>query len=467
MRRLRTNEDGIAMITAIMVSFIVLALGIVSVQVAVHNSESSAYDRRRVQAIAAAEAGVDYYFSYLASTAVPSMQCSINGTLTNSPAGTFAVKATFYDSAGAALPSVGASQCPLSVTPAAVLVSSVGRGAVNTSPARTMQTYANLSPGTTAPFNNAGAIFGQNAVSFQANTNMGGSQFSDADVYSNGDISLSANSVLYGSVYGQGAVTLKANSEVKQNVWANGTVSLEGNARIRGSATSSTSSISLGGQSHVYGNARAGTSIGGGVVDGTKTPNSPSSPPPSRAYPTFTYNASDWLAAGYTVRDYTSCSQAVSDITTWWGSTSGSNVVRVTGGCAMTFNSSVVVRGNLGIVTDGSVTLDNNNRFSTAPGTGPWNLQFFAGLSGITPCSFTTNPNSGTNSGLNTLIYTNPACTVDLNSNSAIAEGQVIAGVVNIKKSVSFQYKQVSVPGVSGGGLRQDVRYKREVVTSP
>lgn len=454
-----------AMITAIGVSFIVLALGIVSVQLAVHNSESSAYDRRRVQAIAAAEAGVDYYFSHLASTAVPSLQCALSGTLRGS-SGTFSVKATFYDSGGAALPTLAGSQCPLAVTPAAVMVRSVGRGAANTSPARTMEAYAGLSPGTTAPFNNAGAIFGQTSVSFQANTNMGGSQYSDADVYTNGDLSLSANSVLYGSVYAQGAITLKANSEVKRDVWANGAIIMEGNSRIRGSATSSTSSITLGGQSRIYGNARAGTSISGGVVNGTKTPNSPSPPPPTRPYPAFTYNQSDWVAAGYAVRSYTDCSQAVSDIGTWWGSTSGSYVVRVTGGCAMTFNSSITVRGNLAIVTDGSVSLANNVRFSAASGTGPWNLHLFAGLSGITPCSFTTNPNSGTNSGLNTLIYTNPACTVDFNSNSAIAEGQVISGTVNIKHSLSFQYKQVAVPGVSGGGLKQDVLYKREIMTS-
>ncbi len=454
------------MITAIGVSFIVLTLSIVSVQLAVHNSESSGYDRRRVQAIAAAEAGIDYYFSHLASTATSSLQCSLSGSLSDAPSSTFTVTATFYNAAGVALPSYGTSQCPLATTPAAVQVSSVGRGAVNAAPARTMQAYAGLSPGTTAPFNNTGAIFGQSSVSFQANTNLGGSQYSDADVYTNGSLSLSANSVMYGSVFAQGSITLKANSEVKQNVWANGAVTLEGNSRIRGSATSSTSSIGLGGQSRIYGNARAATSITGGVVNGTKTPNSPSSPPPTRPYPTFVYNQSDWTTAGYTIRNYSNCAQAVSDINTWWGTAGGSYVVRVTGGCAMTFTSSVVVKGNLAIVTDGSLSLSNNVRFSPASGTGPWNLQFFAGLSGITPCSVTTNPNSGTNSGLNTLIYTHSACTVDMNSNSAISEGQIIAGVVNIKHSVSFQYKQVSVPGVSGGGLKQGVRYKREVVTS-
>ncbi len=467
MQRVERREDGIAMITAILVSFVVLALSVASVQLAMHNSDASGFDRRRGQAIAAAEAGIDYYFSHLSSTTLPSVQCSLSGTLTSSPAGTFAVTTIFYDSAGAPLPSSSGSQCPMATTPASVMVSSVGRGAAGSWPARTMQAYANLSPGVTAPFNNTGAIFGHNSVSFTANANVGGNQYSDADVYSNGDITLWANSTLYGNLYSQGTVTLQANSVAQKDVWANGSLTLQGNARVLGNATSSTSSITLSAQSRVYLNARAGTTNSGGTVGGSRIANSPSSAPPTKPYPTFTYNQADWVAAGYNVRNYTNCAQAVADIGNWWGSGSGDNVVRVTGGCAMTFGSSVTVRGNLGIVTDGSVAISNNVRFSPASGTGPWNLQFFAGLSGITPCSFSVSPNGGTNANLNTLIYTHQACTVDIRSNSAISQGQLIGGTVDVKHSISFRYKQVPVPGTSGGGMNGDVRYKREVVTSP
>ncbi|HSH58935.1 MAG TPA: hypothetical protein VK988_04695 [Acidimicrobiales bacterium] len=456
------------MITAIMVAFVVTVLGAASVQIAVHNSEASGHDRRRTQAVAAAEAGIDYYLSHLSSNVTSSVQCTLSGTLTASPAGTFSVKTVFYDSAGSPLPSTSGSQCPLAANPSAVMVSSVGRASAGSKPARTMQAYATLSPAATAPFNNAGSIFADKNLSISATATLGGSQYSDADVYTNGNFSLASRSVLYGNVYAQGTATLEANSEVKRDVWANGSVTMSGSARIRGNATSSTSSITLGGQSRIYGSARAGTTISGGTIDGTKTQNSPSSPPPVRSYPTFVYSASDWINAGYTVRDYTNCSTAVTDIRNWWGSSSGSNVVRVTGGCNMTFpvNSSTTVRGNLAIVTDGSVTWDNNSRFAPASGTGPWNLHFFAGLSGVAPCGLTANNNSGTNAGLKTLIYTHQACTVDINSNSAIAEGQIISGTVNVKQSFSFSYSQVAVPGTSGGGLKQDVRYKREVVTS-
>jgi Tfp pilus assembly protein PilX len=469
LRREGRGEDGIALITAVLIAFIVVTLGIASVQLAIHNSEASGHDRRRTQAIAAAEAGIDYYLSHLSSTTTTAVQCSISGTLPGTPEGTFSITTTFYNAAGNPLPTVSGSQCPLGSTPASVLIRSVGRASANTRPARTMQAYANLSPGVTAPFNNTGAIFGQNNITISATSRLGGQQYSDADLYSNGNVSVSSGSILFGNVYNQGTLSLNANSEVKRDAWANGSVTLVGSARVRGNATSSTSSITLGGQSRIYGFAKAATTVSGGTVDGTIYQNSPSGPPPSRPYPAFTYNPSDWIAAGYTIRDYTSCTTAVTDMGTWWGSGSGSNVVRVTGGCAMSFpnGSTTTVRGNLAIITDGSITLQNNARFVPASGTGPWNLHFFVGLSGLSGCHFTANPNSGTNSGLNTLVYTHQACTVNFSSNSAIAEGQIIGGTVDIKQSTSFNYRQVAVPGNPGSaGLKQDVRYRREVVTS-
>jgi hypothetical protein len=464
MRKLRHDDEGVAMITAILVTMVVMMLGVVSVQMAIHNSESSGFDKRRVLAVAAAEGGLDYYSSHLASNNIATIQCTVSSTLTN--AGTFAVTTTFYDSVGNPLPTSGGSQCPLNSMPASVLVKSVGRAQANKNPARTMQALYELSPATTAPFNNAGAITAQSSVSFEANANIGGSKYADADVFANGDISVSANSVLYGNLFAQGNVTLQSNSEVKKDLWANGSITMKGNSRVRGNATSSTSFISMTAQSRIYGNARAATSITSGIVSGTRTPNSPTDPPPSKPYPGYTYNASDWIAAGYTVRNYTDCVQAVADVVNWWGQSSGNNVVRVTGGCLMNFTTSVTVKGNLGIVNDGSITIATNSKFSPATGTGPWDVLFFTGMNGVTPCAFTANPNGGMKSGLNTLVWTHQNCSVVLDSNSALSEGQIIGGNVNVKHNISFQYKQVSVPGISGGGLKQDLRYKREIVTS-
>ncbi|MCA1727150.1 MAG: hypothetical protein LC722_05725, partial [Actinobacteria bacterium] len=61
--RLHRDEEGIAMITAMLVGMVTLSLSLVSVQLAVHNSGQSSYDRKRVQAIHAAEAGLDAYLA--------------------------------------------------------------------------------------------------------------------------------------------------------------------------------------------------------------------------------------------------------------------------------------------------------------------------------------------------------------------------------------------------------------------
>ena len=70
------DEEGVAMITAILVSVIVISLSAVAIQLAVHNVGTSAYDRKRVQAVAAAEAGIDATMEELQTA-----QAQTNGTV--------------------------------------------------------------------------------------------------------------------------------------------------------------------------------------------------------------------------------------------------------------------------------------------------------------------------------------------------------------------------------------------------
>ena len=58
-RRRRRNEDGIAMITAILVSFMILILSVTAASLSIHNTNESGLDRKRLQVIDAAEAGID------------------------------------------------------------------------------------------------------------------------------------------------------------------------------------------------------------------------------------------------------------------------------------------------------------------------------------------------------------------------------------------------------------------------
>ena len=72
--RTLNEERGMAMVIALIVSFVLLILGTVIVAQSVHDVESSGLDRRRLQSINAAEAGNNYYYAYLQSTNVSLLQ---------------------------------------------------------------------------------------------------------------------------------------------------------------------------------------------------------------------------------------------------------------------------------------------------------------------------------------------------------------------------------------------------------
>src|SRR5918996_4120238 len=115
------EESGVALITAMLVCMVLVTLGATSVTLSLHNSEASSYDRRRVEGVSAAEAGIAYYFSHLQSETPEDFACSINKTLTATPATQFEASVVFYDAGGSTLP------CPpVGTEPRAALIRSVG-----------------------------------------------------------------------------------------------------------------------------------------------------------------------------------------------------------------------------------------------------------------------------------------------------------------------------------------------------
>jgi hypothetical protein len=468
MKRLHSDERGVAILTAVISSAIIVVMGTTVVQLAIHNSDQSANDRQRVQAVGAAEAGLDYYMSYLTATGGQQLKCAgesgMNRPMVGSP-GRFEISPTFYSSTGAPL------ACPPEENPGAVLIRSTGfSGPAAHEVSRTMEAYARLTISSGATFDNAGAIIANNAVNFNSNATIGGSNFSDADVYSNGTVSLASNSTLYGRIFAQGALTMQSNAEAKKDVWTKGNITMSAGAAIRGSATASgtitpaaTASITLANNARIDNGAKASGAITGGTVAVYRSPNQTNlEPPPTRPYPTFTYVPSDWTSAGYTIVPFADCPSAVNYIKNLW--VTGGLLVRVTSTCNLTFtNAAYTVKGNLAIVADGPVTFNTGARFNPTAGT-MVSAFLMGGLSGNAPCDITMNTNSGFGPGLATLIYTPQNCTANLSSNTALTEGQILAGTVNFHHTAQFSYKKLTVPGTGAGGFKQDVFYKREII---
>src|SRR3954462_6627335 len=174
--RLRNEERGMAMVIALLVSLVIVTLSIFIVQLSLHNSTQSAYDRNRVTSVSAAEAGIDQMWATLQSTGPSSLPCSspATGTISSSPAtGSYSVTATYYKSDGTTY------SCPLASTDQPAAVELISTGTTAGGATRKMQSYATL----TAQFTGLNAaIISQTGTSFANSFTLNGNGSDNADI---------------------------------------------------------------------------------------------------------------------------------------------------------------------------------------------------------------------------------------------------------------------------------------------
>ena len=444
------------MVTAIAASFVILLLSVTAYQLAVHNTEQSAMDRRRVQAIAASEAGVHYYLSQFQSGGPETFPCSITETMPGQPNVAFQAEATYYDASDTVM------TCPIAggQVPDGVLIRSTGTSGTPGRD-RTMEAYVRLVPVGGGALSDD-TIFSDGNLDLDSNVQLFQGSI-PADMYTNGSAFLNSNTTVNGSLTAQGSVTLDSNAEVKQDLVAKDYVLMKSTSIVRGDVTSATQYVTLDSNAHVYGDARAATSItvlSSALIDGIRTPSSPSTPPVAKTFPAFTYVPADWQNEGYTVTSFSSCALAKTFIGLI---VTGNHAVRINANCDLKWDGSDVVnvRGNLAIIHNGSVTMDSNSKFQNVGG--PHNLYFFLGLGGTSTCKFEMLSNTQIGSDLLTLIHT--PCEVHVNSNAFLVTGQIIGGLVNFDSNGGIHGASVSVPGVPSGTFSEDIVYFREVVT--
>jgi hypothetical protein len=458
------REEGFAMVTAILVSLVVLSLSLVVVNLAVHNSSQSAFDRDRVMAINAAEAGLDNYLSLLSKN--PNPPCTSSLDVGATPVEHYDVTVLLYDT----WPPTNPGVCPMpgDAPAAGALVTAKGKALSAATPVqRSMETAVRLTP-IFGGLNQA--IFSNDQLDIQNKLEVNGNIGNDGDVYTNGNFSLGNNTIISGSVYAQGHASI-AQGVVKADVWANNYVQLSTGISVLGKVTSSTSSISLD-NAHVYGDAKAGTTItvpGNSQIDGAQTPNSPSGPPPQIPLPQVPYVPAEWTKAGYTIVNYSSCALAKTFINS---GPIGNYVVRITPTCALSWgnNSTINLRGNMAIFTDGSFSLVNQNTWN---GVGNKHTLYIirpyqSGLPCTPPTPSPYDINVSNNTSFNNLqVFVYSQCTVNFGNNNASGfEGQIIGGHVNITNQMVVNFKPITVPGFNRIGYRSDISYLREIPAS-
>ena len=489
------------MVVALLITFMVLILSIYVVNLALHSSTTSAYDRKRVSSVMAAEAGINVFWNTLQFTAPEDLPCAnpvskpvdvVPGTSKY----TVTVKYWRYDDYGQ-LQLMRCSDLGQDSPPAAALVTSTGE--TDESVPRTMQSYVKLAPTRSGGFR--AAVIAQDGLSISGNGGVSGDEtVIDADLYvNNGNLHLSGQIVVQGDVYVHaGAASLAGSVHVFGDAWAWNAVTIDNPARIDRNLTSSQEALGVVSNSGglVGGCATAATTIDPRIRIGSTPqcirPQSPSDVPiPSQPLPHICWGpvtgvdcqgTSDvWVAKGYRIVDAASCSAAQGFIAT---GTSGSHIqgdvlLRVTGCANLDISSrNVYFDGNLAIFSDGAITLGNQNNFYGVPGKSVYlivgyqsgmsgNLQVCPTTPGLYDVTFLQNPNFR---NVSVAIYTPFNASIQNNSATPQVVGQILGGTVCTGNKTSIKFEPVLIPGVSPyNGSDQDVVYLREVspVASP
>jgi hypothetical protein len=466
-----TEERGVAMITALLTSMVVLSLGLVVVGLSEHNSYQSSRDRNRTQAIDAAEGGIDATLFSLGSTALGSLPCTIDTTLPTTPAAKYHVAIDYYSTYP---PSGSALACPLpaNTVPAGATITSTGTAVVTTAPlavSRTMETQVRLTP-IRGGFGKA--IFSDTGLNLQNNLTVNGNVGNDGDLYTNGNFTCGNSSNIKGSVNAQGTGALSNSCTLAQDFWVNGTMTMTQTSSVGHDATSSVSSLTMSNSSRVLHNARTGTTCSGctGRVTGSITQNSVSPAPPKITLPVINYDSAAWQAAGYTISPTTTCAAALPLII---AGVATPTVFRLTPGCALSFsnNTSISLKSDLAIITDGSITTVNQTTWTSFDG----NLHqvfFIAPTSSAPTCptsgvthDISVSNNTSFDTNLKLFGYT--PCTITFSNNNNGKGGQLIGGTVDITNLYALSFFPMIVPGAGPiTGFNVDIAFLREI-TNP
>lgn len=470
-RRMK-EERGIAAVTAILASVVVLSLGLTVVSLSIHNATGSSNDRKRVQAIDAAEAGVNAAFYTISVSTTTALPCTLDADLPTAPTAHYHVTVDYYATYP---PSGDPMACPPPGAPAdppegAAIVSTGTAVLVGTPTAvsRTMESSVRLAP-VFKPYGQA--IFANQNLSMQNNLDVIGNSGNDGDVYTNGSWVCNNGSYIRGSVIAQGSVTMSNSCTVAQDIQAKNAVNMSQQSRVNHDVTSSNQSITMLNNSKIVNNATAGTTCTGcttgtgGRVGGTVTTNHISPPPQVRPFPVLNFVQSDWEKAGFTVQSYAECVTPQPFINDTGSATK--YVVRVSPTCPMLWgnNSSIKVREDLAIITDGSITTMNQTTWASADGN-KHTIYFIVPYSAASSCTGgvhdinMSNNTSFTN--LYILMYT--PCTITLQNNNFGQGGQIFGQNVNITNLYSLVFKPILIPGAGDvSGFTLDIAYLREV----
>lgn len=482
MRRLHRDERGVALIVAIMVSFVVLLLSVAVIDQAINNVENSAADRTRVTSVNAAEGGLNWFFNHFEKTAVGSLRTTpYSETVGSGPNQvSFEATPTYYSDTAGTTPYTGAYTS--SDPPKSVKISSVGTSSDGTE--RRMESFIVLQ----AVYSGfQGALIANSSTTFSNNFTVNGNNGNDGDIMVlSGNFSAPSGleTIKGGITVVNGTASVGTNLHVYGNVWASGSVSVgHPQAQIDGYVRSSTAGVTVS-SGNVSGNAYycTGSAPGSGVA-GSKI-NECVAAPTAIPFPQVKYVESAWTSQGYYIYNVpgtgtTQCTNAQDYVEGSGAGTfqSGAGVpsgysgvvVYISGTCPYSNNNNktVTLGKNLAIVSNGAINLSQQSNWNGSGATK--NLHFLSAWpSSGSPSCPTQNISVGNNTGFNSLVQVSvySPCTVTMNNNNSNFYGQVVGQTLSIGNQFNMSYRPVLIPGSNLTSFKEDLAYVREVVNS-
>ncbi|MEO8475889.1 MAG: hypothetical protein ABI572_02420 [Actinomycetota bacterium] len=485
------GEEGIAMVTAMLVTFIVFLLSAVVIQQAIHNNDGSALDRNRLSGISAAEAGLDWAYNKIEGTESTALWTAAQtGTVGSGPGSvSYTVTPTYYaNTAGTVAFSgtPGPANYPLSVK-----ITSVGTAVSGAQ--RRMETFMVLDP-VAGGFN--GAIITNNSLTLSNSFNLSGNSGNDADIIVNaGNFSApSGLETIRGNIYvPAGTALVGTQVHVYGSVWARDLVTVnhtqavvDGDVKSSNNGTTVSSGLVSGRAYYCTGSAPSTARVPAGSVQTCAL-----GLPPSQSFPLIQFNATTWGLQGYYVKDFTAstCATAIAWVVNTGNNTYNAGILGTTGGVPSTNNpltnapytgavavmpsgcqfnpgnnTTVHLGTNLAVVASGGIDLGNNSSWIGDNGTKKlFFMSPYNGTGANCPTQNVTMQNLNSFTAVEVSLYS--PCTVTIANNSGFS-GQVIGGTVSQSNQVTMTYKPVLIPGMSIIGFQQDIAYIREVPVS-
>lgn len=411
LRRLRTrrNDDGFTLVMSVMLTAVVFTLGATWVVYANHESSSSSYDRRRQQAIDAANAG----------WVVADAALSRSSTYTGVAVTAFASGSAEYE--------VTVVDPPDDGLPFRRVITSVGYAPSKTAidrVTRTVRQVVDLDP-----------IGFQYAMFSESTILTGSSSTVIGDIFSITNITLGNSQDYIGNIYSLGTVTTGSNQGITGNIYANGSVSLGSTSTSLYGSVYSGGSITVKGT--VRDTAQAGSTVSDcGRVFGDCIEHEAPPAVPNQQLPTYVFNESAYKGDGLTVTYHTDGAAFVASNS----KVNMNGVHKVTGNVLFSKNDTLWLTGDTVIVASGNIRLPGNVENHAAGGASvQLTIVSSPGLGWIEPSNNFTIPTT-----VKTLIFTEGMFKA---KNSSTFSGALYAGSLSAGAHIAVTYATLDDTG--------------------